>query len=82
MTLIELRDKINEMLDKNPSWGDVGRVGIVTAKYEDNGIESVDMEMLVDLRDICCDGHGMVAFQLVLEDDDTIFGTNRAIQLC
>lgn len=80
MTLIELQDKINEMLDKTPQWGDIDRVGIVTAKYDDN---SVDMEMLVDLKDICCDGHGMVAFQLILEDDEYFFGDyeHRTIQL-
>lgn len=70
MTLIELRNKIDEILEKTPSWGDVNRVGIVTAMCDDGG---VDMEWLVDLRDICCDGHGMVAFQLVLEDDDELF---------
>lgn len=80
MTLIELRDKINEIIEKTPSWADVDRVGIVTAKYDDG---SVDMEMLVDLKDICCDGQGMVAFQMVLEDDEYFFGDyeNRMIQL-
>lgn len=71
ITLVQLRDKINEILEKTPSWGDVARVGVVTMKYDDG---SVDMDWLVDLRDICCDGHGMVAFQLVLEDDDIYLG--------
>lgn len=79
MTLRELRDKIDEIIEQTPSWADVNRVGIVTASYDDG---SVDMEMLVDLKDICCDGHGMVAFQLVLEDDEYFFGDceHRTVQ--
>lgn len=71
ISLLQLRDKIDKMLADHPSWGDVARVGVVTMKYDDS---SVDMDWLVDLRDICCDGHGMVAFQLVLEDDDIYLG--------
>lgn len=81
MTLRELRDKIDKIIEETPSWADLDhRIGIVTAKYDDG---SVDMEMLVDFKDICCDGQGMVAFQLVLEDDEYCFGNyeNRMIQL-
>lgn len=71
ISLIQLRDKINDILEKTPSWADVERIGIVTATYDDG---SKDMDWLVDFRPICCDGHGMVAFQLVMEDDDYFFG--------
>lgn len=67
MTLRELKDKIDKILEENPSWADCERIGVVTAKYEDG---SRDMEWCVDFRDICCDGQGMVAFQLVMEDDE------------
>lgn len=66
MTLIQLRDKINDILEKTPSWADVERIGTVTATYDDG---SKDMDWLVDFKDICCDGQGMVAFQLVMETD-------------
>lgn len=66
MTLIELRDKINEILEECPSWADVDRIGIVTNTEEDTGWK--DMEYLVDFREICCDGQGMVAFELVMEN--------------
>lgn len=66
MTLKQLRDKIDEIIEKTPSWADVERIGIVTANYDDG---SKDMDWLVDFKDICCDGQGMVAFQLVMETD-------------
>ena len=34
MKLIELRDKINEILEKTPSWGNCERIGIVQGKDE------------------------------------------------
>lgn len=66
MTLIELRDKINAIIEQTPSWGNVDRIGIVTNTEEDTGWK--DMEWLVDFRTICCDGQGMVAFELVMEE--------------
>lgn len=65
MKLIELRDKINDIIEKTPSWADVERIGIVTESYEDG---SKDMLWLEDLRTISCDGQGMVAFELVMEE--------------
>ena len=65
MTLLELRDKINAILEETPSWGGVSRIGIVTDTYE-NGEK--DMLWLKDFRSICCDGQGMVAFELVMEE--------------
>ena len=79
MKLIELRDKINDIIEKYPSWADCERIGVVTASYPDDN--SVDMDWCVDLRDICCDGHGMVAFQLVMEDDDWYLGKIRRAEL-
>ena len=35
MRLIELRDKINNIIEKTPSWANVERIGIVTESYED-----------------------------------------------
>lgn len=64
MTLIELRDKINAILEKTPSWANVDRIGIVT-NTDETGFK--DMEWLEDFRTICCDGQGMVAFELVME---------------
>lgn len=71
MTLIELRDKINAIIEKTPGWASCNRIGIVTGVYED-GFK--DMEWCVDIRPICCDGQGMVAFQMVMEDDDYNYG--------
>jgi hypothetical protein len=65
MKLIELRDKINDIIEKTPSWANVERIGIVDYTY-DNG--SKDMIWLKDFRSICCDGQGMVAFELVMEE--------------
>lgn len=65
MTLIELRDKINTILEETPSWADVDRIGIVTNTDDETGFK--DMEWLEDFRTICCDGQGMVAFELVME---------------
>ena len=65
MKLIELRDKINGIIEKTPSWSNVERIGIVTESYEDG---SKDMLWLEDFRSICCDGQGMVAFELVMEE--------------
>ena len=65
MKLIELRDKINDIIARTPSWADVERIGIVTESYDDG---SKDMLWLKDLRTICCDGQGMVAFELVMEE--------------
>lgn len=66
MTLIDLRDKINTVIQKNPSWANVERIGIVTDTEEDTGWK--DMKWLVDFRTICCDSQGMVAFELVMEE--------------
>lgn len=65
MTLIELRDKINTILEETPSWANVDRIGIVTNTDDETGFK--DMEWLEDFRTICCDGQGMVAFELVME---------------
>ena len=65
MTLIELRDKINSIIEKTPSWADVDRIGIVQST-DSNGWK--EMTWLEDFRPICCDGQGMVAFELVLEE--------------
>lgn len=67
MTLIELRDKINKILKKTPSYGDVERIGIVTDKDETG---YCDMLFLKNFGSFNCDGHGMVGFQLVMEDDE------------
>lgn len=64
MTLIELRDKINIILEETPSWANVDRIGIVT-NTDETGFK--DMEWLEDFRAISCDGQGMVAFELVME---------------
>lgn len=66
MTLIELRDKIDSIIKETPSWANVDRIGIVTYTEEDTGWK--DMEWLKDFRAICCDGMGMVAFELVMEE--------------
>lgn len=68
MTLIELRDKCNQIIEENPTWANCERIGIVTNVEKDTGWK--DMEWCVDIKSICCDGQGMVAFQLVMEDDD------------
>ncbi len=68
MKLVELRDKITKIIEENPSWADCERIGIVTNVEEDTGWK--DMEWLKDFVSICCDGQGMVAFQLVMEDDE------------
>ena len=68
MTLKELRDKIDAIIEKNPSWADVERIGIVTDCDRKTGEK--EMEWLEDFGAICCDGQGMVAFQLVMENDD------------
>ena len=65
MTLLELIDRIHSILEETPSWGNVSRIGIVTDSYE-NGEK--DMLWLQDFRSICCDGQGMVAFELVMEE--------------
>ena len=65
MKLIELRDKINGIIEKTPSWANVERIGIVIESYKDG---SKDMLWLEDFRSICCDGQGMVAFELVMEE--------------
>lgn len=70
MTLIELRDKINAILEKTPEWGNVERIGIVKECDRETGWK--EMEWLKDFGSICCDGQGMVAFQLVMEDDDEL----------
>lgn len=65
MTLLELRNKIDAIIEKSPSWADVSRIGIVTGEDEDG---DKDMRWLEDFRPINCDGHGMVAFELVIEE--------------
>lgn len=64
MTLIELRNKINIILEETPSWADIERIGIVT-NTDETGFK--DMEWLEDFRVISCDGQGMVAFELVMK---------------
>lgn len=66
MKLIELRDKINDIIEKTPSWANVERIGIVTNTDDETGFK--DMEWLEDFRTICCDGQGMVAFELVMKE--------------
>ena len=68
MNLLQLRDKIDKIITDEPSWADCERIGIVTNVEEETGWK--DMEWLKDLVPICCDGQGMVAFQLVMEDDE------------
>lgn len=68
MTLKELRDKIDAIIENTPSWADCERIGIVTNIEKDTGWK--DMEWCIDINPICCDGQGMVAFQLVMEDDE------------
>ena len=67
MTLQEFRDKIDKIVEETPSWANCERIGIVTNVEEDTGWK--DMEWCVDIKPICCDGQGIVAFQLVMEDD-------------
>ena len=66
MTLKELRDKIDAIIEKTPSWANVDRIGTAYDKDEDGYVE---MYWLEDIIPICCDGQGMVAFQLVIEGD-------------
>jgi hypothetical protein len=68
MTLIQLRDKINQIIEETPSWANVDRIGRVVGYDPEMGWK--DMEWLEDFVTICCDGQGMVAFQLVMEGDD------------
>lgn len=65
MKLIELRDKIDNIIKETPSWANCERIGIVTESYDDG---SKDMLWLENFRTICCDGQGMVAFELVIEE--------------
>jgi hypothetical protein len=65
MTLKELRDKIDTIIEKTPSWANCERIGIVTDKDEDG---FCTMDWLIDIQTICCDGQGMVAFELVMEE--------------
>ena len=67
MTLKALRDKIDAIIEKTPSWANCERIGIAYSKDEDGYVE---MEWLNDIATICCDGQGMVAFQLVLDGDE------------
>jgi hypothetical protein len=67
MKLIELRDKIDNIIKENPSWANCERIGRVT-DCDETGFK--DMELLKDFVSISCDGMGMVAFQLVMEDDE------------
>ncbi|MBP5723649.1 MAG: hypothetical protein J6X18_08780 [Bacteroidales bacterium] len=67
MTLQQFRDKIDKIIEETPSWANCERIGIVTNVEQDTGWK--DMEYCVDIQPICCDGQGMVAFQLVMEDD-------------
>lgn len=72
MTLKELRDKIDKIIEDHPTWANCDRIGVVTNVEKDTGWK--DMEWCVDFRSICCDGQGMVAFQMVMEDDDYYYG--------
>ena len=67
MTLVELRDKIDSIIEKTPSWANCERIGTVSYRDEEGWCE---MKWLKDISPICCDGQGMVAFQLVMEDDE------------
>jgi len=67
MTLKELRDKIDSIIEETPSWANCDRIGIVNYKDEDGWCS---MDWLQDIATICCDGQGMVAFQLVMEGDE------------
>lgn len=40
MTLIELRDKINTILEETPSWANVDRIGIVTNTDDKTGLKT------------------------------------------
>ena len=65
MKLIELRNKIDAIIKETPSWADVERIGIVASSESDGRKEMI---WLKDFRSICCDGQGMVAFELVMEE--------------
>ena len=65
MTLIDLRNKIDAIIQEHPQWQNVDRIGIVN--YTDNEGWK-EMTWLKDFRTICCDGQGMVAFELVMEE--------------
>lgn len=65
MTLVELRDKIDKIIQEQPSQDNVNRIGRVLSEEDDGYCE---MEILEDFRPICCDGQGMVAFELVMEE--------------
>ena len=71
LTLIELRDKIDKIIEKSPSYAELDRIGRVV-NIDPSGFR--EMEWLRDIRTICCDGHGLSAIQLVMEDDDYFFG--------
>lgn len=66
MKLIELRDKINAIIEETPSWANVERIGIVTDTEEETNFK--EMIWLKDFQTICCDGQGMVAFELIMEE--------------
>lgn len=71
MTLKELRDKIDEIIKTKPRFADCERIGTIIDIDKETGF--VEMEWLEDIREICCDGHGMAAFQLVMQDDKYFF---------
>lgn len=66
MKLIELKNKIDEILENVPEWADVERIGIVIDTEEETNFK--EMIWLKDFQTICCDGQGMVAFELVMEE--------------
>lgn len=72
MTLEQMYEKIGKIIKENPSWADCERIGVVTNDEKDTGWK--DMEWCIDIKPICCDGQGMVAIQLELEDDKYFYG--------
>ena len=72
MNLLQLRDRIDQIITKNPGWAECDRIGVVQNVDKETGW--VDMEWCVGIKPICCDGQGMVAFQLELEDDKYFYG--------
>ena len=72
MNLQEMYDKIGEIIKENPSWANCDRIGVVRDVEKDTGWK--DMEWCVDVKTICCDGQGIAAIQLELEDDKYFLG--------
>lgn len=56
---------IDKIIKEKPSQVNINRIGRVLSKEEDGYCE---MKMIENFRPICCDGQGMVAFELVMEE--------------